>query len=82
MLHLKHYGGPTLNNLSSLYDISLLNYSFNSFPRYPDFLMTLKKKDMEDTAERGKNAGKQHFLLFTQCFQQSVKKINHHSRNV
>ena len=31
-------------------------------------LTTLKKKAQENTVGKGENAGKQHFLLFPQCF--------------
>ena len=30
--------------------------------------MTVKKKALDKTLEKGENAGKQHFLLFSQCF--------------
>ena len=30
--------------------------------------MTLKKKSLENTVEKGQNAGNQHFNLFPQCF--------------
>ena len=33
--------------------------------------MTLRKKALENTVGKGENAGKQHFLLFPQCFQKS-----------
>ena len=31
-------------------------------------LTTLKEKALENTVGNGENAGKQHFLLFPQCF--------------
>ena len=35
---------------------------------------TLKKKALENTVEKGENAGNQHFLLFPQCFSLLSKK--------
>ena len=38
------------------------------FTTQAQLLMTLKKKALENSVEKGENAGNQHFVLFPQCF--------------
>ena len=57
--------------------------AFNSLPYVQSQpLMTLKKKALENTVEKEKNAGNQHFLLFPNCFLLVTKERNHHISNV
>ena len=59
------------NGLVSKNHSGKLNYlpgQFISFSTQSQLLTTLKKKALENTVGKGEIAGKEHFLLFPQCF--------------
>ena len=52
------------------------NCEVKKFTTQPRLLTTLIEKAFENTAEKGENAGNQHFLLFPQCFQHFLNQIS------
>ena len=52
-----------------------ISLSFKPLTIYSPLLTTLKKKPLANIVGKGENAGKQHFLLFEQCFLPIPKRI-------
>ena len=57
-------------------------HMLNSLSHSPYFKRPLGKKPFENIVEKGEYAGKQHFLLFPQCFPSFSKQISDFGLNL